>query len=102
MDLQVTDLKVGDGAEAKAGQSVTVSYVGTLDNGTQFDANQSFKFTLGVGQVIKGWDQGVPGMKVGGERRLVIPPSLGYGDQAAGSIPPNSTLHFDVTLLGVQ
>jgi len=104
--LVKTDLKVGSGAEAKTGQSVTVHYRGTLMNGTQFDASydrgEPFVFTLGQGGVIKGWDQGVPGMKVGGRRKLVIPSELGYG--AAGSppkIPANATLVFEVELLKV-
>lgn len=105
--LQVTDEKVGDGAEAVAGKTVTVNYVGTLTNGTKFDSsydrNQPFSFTLGAGQVIKGWDQGVAGMKVGGKRKLVIPPDLGYGAQGAGDkIPPNSTLVFEIELLDVK
>ena len=105
--LQVTDEKVGTGAEAVAGKTVTVNYVGTLTNGTKFDSsydrNQPFSFQLGGGQVIKGWDQGVAGMKVGGKRKLVIPPDLGYGAQGAGSsIPPNATLVFEVELLDVK
>jgi FKBP-type peptidyl-prolyl cis-trans isomerase len=102
-DATVTseDLSVGFGATAVSGDTLTVSYVGTLTNGTQFDANANFPFRLGVGAVIKGWDQGIPGMKVGGKRRLTIPPSLGYGSVAQGSIPANSTLKFDVTLLAI-
>ncbi|HEY2004648.1 MAG TPA: FKBP-type peptidyl-prolyl cis-trans isomerase [Candidatus Saccharimonadia bacterium] len=105
--LVVTDEKVGTGTEAVAGKTVTVNYVGTLTNGTKFDSsydrNQPFSFTLGQGQVIKGWDQGVAGMKVGGKRKLVIPPDLGYGAQGAGSsIPPNATLVFEVELLDVK
>ena len=100
------DTKVGTGAEAVAGKKVTVNYVGTLTDGTKFDSSidrgQPFTFTLGAGEVIKGWDQGVAGMKVGGERKLTIPPELGYGSSAQGSIPANSTLIFDVTLLDVQ
>ena len=100
--LQITDVKVGTGAAAQSGDSLTVSYVGTLSDGSTFDSNEHFTFTIGQGQVIKGWDQGILGMKVGGERKLVIPPDLGYGSQAVGSIPPNSTLTFDVKLLDVQ
>jgi FKBP-type peptidyl-prolyl cis-trans isomerase FkpA len=106
--LRVTDLVVGAGATAAVGNRVTVSYGGWLfdasqpeSKGRQFDASTAYPFTLGVGQVIKGWDQGVPGMKVGGQRRLIIPPELGYGNQTVGPIPPNSTLVFDIRLLGV-
>jgi peptidylprolyl isomerase len=105
--LQIKDLTVGTGAEAKNGDTVSVLYTGTLDDGTVFDAsanhgNTPFSFTLGAGQVIKGWDEGVLGMKVGGKRELVIPASLGYGAQGAGGvIPPNATLHFTVELLRV-
>ncbi len=105
--LIVKDLKVGTGSAAKNGDSVTVNYVGTLTDGTVFDSsiarNQPFTFTIGAGQVIKGWDMGIAGMKVGGERKLVIPPSLGYGSTAMGNqIPPNSTLNFTVTLLKIN
>lgn len=106
MPLQIDDIKVGTGPEAKAGQKVTVHYVGTLTDGSKFDSSrdrgQGFDFKLGAGQVIKGWDQGVAGMKVGGVRKLTIPPELGYG--AGGYppvIPPNSTLVFEVELLKV-
>ncbi len=105
--LQITDLVVGTGTVAENGDTVNVLYTGTLDDGTVFDAssmhgNQPFSFTLGAGQVIKGWDEGVLGMKVGGKRELVIPPSLGYGAQGAGNtIPPDATLHFTVQLLSV-
>ncbi len=107
MELQKTDQVVGSGAEAVAGKKVTVNYLGTLTDGTKFDSsydrNQPFDFMLGGGQVIKGWDQGVVGMKVGGKRKLVIPPELGYGAQGAGgTIPPNATLVFEVELLGVE
>lgn len=104
--LQVTNVKVGTGDEAVAGKEVTVHYVGTLEDGTKFDSSRDrgtpFTFNLGAGQVIKGWDAGVAGMKVGGVRRLVIPAALGYGDRANGSIPANSTLLFEVELLGVK
>ena len=106
-ELKIEDNKVGDGATAEAGKSVTVHYTGWLTNGTKFDSSkdrsQPFTFQLGAGQVIKGWDQGVAGMKVGGVRKLTIPPSLGYGANGAGGvIPPNATLVFEVELLGVN
>jgi FKBP-type peptidyl-prolyl cis-trans isomerase FkpA len=104
--LVSTDETVGTGDEAVAGKTVSVNYLGTLADGTKFDSsydrNQPFEFTLGAGQVIKGWDQGVVGMKVGGKRKLVIPPGLGYGAQANGSIPANSTLTFEIELLSVK
>lgn len=111
--LQVTDVVVGTGTEATNGRSVTVHYTGWLYNetaanhhGTKFDSsrdrNQPYTFTLGIGQVIKGWDQGVLGMKVGGQRTLIIPPSLGYGALGSPPIPGNATLVFDVELLNVQ
>jgi len=106
--LQVTDETVGTGVVASVGDSVTVNYVGSLTDGTVFDASanhgsQGFTFSLGVGQVIKGWDLGIVGMKEGGKRKLVIPASLAYGDQAIGNvIPANSTLVFEVELLKVQ
>jgi len=105
--LQIKDTTVGTGAEAVDGKSVSVLYTGKLADGTVFDStsnrnNQPFTFNLGEGQVIKGWDEGVAGMKVGGTRELVMPPSLGYGSQSVGSIPPNSTLYFTVTLQSVN
>ena len=105
--LQYTDLEVGTGDEASAGQTVVVHYRGTLEDGSQFDASydrgQPFSFPLGAGRVIKGWDEGVQGMKVGGKRKLVIPPDLGYGARGAGGvIPPNATLIFEVELLEVK
>ncbi|HUX35731.1 MAG TPA: FKBP-type peptidyl-prolyl cis-trans isomerase [Candidatus Paceibacterota bacterium] len=106
-NLKIKDIVVGSGAEAKAGDVVTVNYVGTLDSGSKFDSsydrNEPFSFTLGAGEVIKGWDLGVSGMKVGGKRELTIPPELGYGANGAGNIiPPNATLHFTVELLNVS
>jgi FKBP-type peptidyl-prolyl cis-trans isomerase len=105
--LKYTDLQVGTGDEAKAGQTVSVHYTGWLENGQKFDSSldrrQPFQFKLGAGQVIQGWDQGVAGMKVGGKRKLTIPASLGYGARGAGGvIPPNATLIFEVELLGVR
>ena len=102
--LVVQDEVVGTGAEATAGQVITVNYTGKLQNGTVFDSSvgkQPFTFTLGIGQVIKGWDQGVQGMKVGGKRLLIIPANLAYGQSDYGPIPGNSTLIFEVELLKV-
>jgi FKBP-type peptidyl-prolyl cis-trans isomerase len=105
--LKYIDEKVGDGREAKAGDLVSVHYTGTLKDGKKFDSsldrNEPFTFKLGKGQVIKGWDEGVAGMKVGGKRKLIIPSELGYGNRGAGaSIPPNAELTFEVELLKVQ
>ena len=105
--LIVEDINIGEGAAAAAGQKVTVHYTGWLTNGAKFDSskdrNDPFVFPLGGGRVIKGWDEGVLGMKVGGKRKLTIPPALGYGARGAGSvIPPNATLVFEVELLGVN
>lgn len=104
--LQYIDLTVGTGPTAQAGQTVTVHYTGWLENGKKFDSSvdrgQPFSFPLGAGRVIKGWDEGVQGMKVGGKRKLIIPSNLGYGARGAGGvIPPNATLIFEVQLLGV-
>lgn len=105
-NLKITDLTVGTGTIAANGDIVTVNYIGTLDNGTTFDSsyarNEPFSFTLGVGQVIKGWDLGVVGMRVGGKRTLIVPPELAYGSSSpVSSIPPNSTLNFTIQLLAV-
>ncbi|MFH1633905.1 MAG: FKBP-type peptidyl-prolyl cis-trans isomerase [Chloroflexota bacterium] len=105
--LQYKDLVVGDGQEAKAGDTVSVHYTGWLEDGTKFDSSvdrdQPFEFQLGVGRVIQGWDEGVAGMKVGGQRKLTIPPELGYGASGAGGvIPPNATLIFEVELLEIR
>ena len=106
-DLQIEDLVVGTGAEAQIGNTLSVHYKGTLLNGTMFDSSYNrgtpFQFPLGMGRVIQGWDQGVKGMKVGGKRKLVIPPDLAYGTAGVpGAIPPNSTLVFEVELLDVK
>ncbi len=104
--MQSEDLVVGSGDEAVSGKTVTVNYVGTFTDGTKFDASadhgQPFSFTLGAGQVIQGWDQGVAGMKVGGKRKLTVPPELGYGPNDYGSIPGGSTLVFEIELLKVE
>lgn len=105
-EFQMTDIKVGTGAEAVAGKEITVHYVGTLIDGTKFDSSRDrgtpFTFDLGAGQVIQGWDEGFAGMKVGGVRKLVIPAEMAYGNRAVGSIPANSTLLFEVELLAVE
>jgi len=103
--LQYEDIKVGSGATAKAGNLVSVHYTGWLTDGSKFDSskdrNEPFDFNLAAGQVIKGWDEGVQGMQVGGVRKLTIPPALGYGARGAGGvIPPNATLVFEVEFLG--
>lgn len=106
-ELKIEDMKVGTGAEAVAGKTVSVHYTGWLTDGKKFDSSldrgQPFKFPLGAGRVIQGWDKGVVGMKVGGKRKLTIPPQLAYGERGAGGvIPPNATLVFEVELLGVE
>lgn len=105
--LIIDEQRLGTGETAVAGKTVSVNYLGTLEDGTKFDSSydrgQPIVFTLGVGQVIQGWDQGVAGMKVGGKRRLVIPAALAYGDRGAGAlIPPGATLVFDVELVAVK
>lgn len=105
-ELVIEDLTVGTGEEAKAGDLVEVHYVGTLTDGTEFDASrnrgQTFSFTIGAGEVIQGWDEGVPGMKVGGVRKLTIPSDMAYGDYGVGSIPGGATLIFEVELVSIQ
>lgn len=106
-ELIIEDLTVGNGDEAVPGNTVVVHYTGWLTDGTKFDSskdrNDPFNFPLGAGHVIRGWDQGVAGMKVGGKRKLTIPPELGYGSRGAGGvIPPNATLVFEVELLAVR
>ncbi len=105
--LQYIDLKMGDGREAHVGETAIVHYTGWLKDGTKFDSsvdrNQPFSFRFGAGRVIKGWDEGVVGMKIGSKRKLIIPPNLGYGPRGAGrTIPPNATLTFDVELLDLR
>jgi peptidylprolyl isomerase len=106
--VDIVTLKEGSGPAAKNGDKLTVNYIGTLTDGTKFDSSldpgrEPFTFTLGAGQVIKGWDEGLAGMKVGEERKLTVPPELGYGAQSPSSkIPANSTLIFDVTLLKIN
>lgn len=105
-ELVIEDLVVGTGAEAKTGDTVSVHYTGWLTDGTKFDSSvdrgKPYEFTIGEGRVIAGWDQGVGGMKVGGTRKLTIPPSMGYADTAVGIIPAGSTLIFEIELLGIK
>jgi FKBP-type peptidyl-prolyl cis-trans isomerase len=105
-ELKIEDLKKGTGPQVKSGDTIRIHYKGTLTDGTPFDSSydrgEPFETKIGVGDVIKGWDQGVIGMQVGGKRKLIIPPSLGYGDQPAGTIPPNSTLVFEVELIEIK
>jgi FKBP-type peptidyl-prolyl cis-trans isomerase FkpA len=103
--IKITDQVVGTGAEAVSGKKMVMEYTGRLLTGAQFDTSIGrgpFSFVLGAGQVIKGWDLGIAGMKVGGKRELVIPPDLAYGENGQGPIPPNATLVFDVELIGVE
>ena len=106
-ELQIEDQIVGEGDEAVAGQTVEVHYTGWLEDGTKFDSShdrdETFTFKLGAGQVIQGWDQGFAGMKIGGTRKLTIPPGMGYGERGAGGvIPPNATLVFKVDLVSIS
>ena len=104
--LKIQDLRVGDGASPQPGQTITVNYVGTLENGKEFDSSyrrgKPIDFKIGVGRVIKGWDEGLMGMKVGGKRKLFVPSALGYGARARPNIPPNSNLIFEIELLDVK
>ncbi|OGH09889.1 MAG: peptidylprolyl isomerase [Candidatus Levybacteria bacterium RBG_16_35_6] len=104
-NLKIEDLKLGTGASVKEGDTIAVNYKGMLINGSVFDSTQGrqpLSTQIGAGKVIKGWDEGLLGMKVGGLRRLTIPPSLGYGDQNVGDIPPNSVLIFDIELIRIE
>lgn len=104
--LHIEDITIGEGEEVKSGDTVVMHYVGTLEDNTKFDSsydrNEAFITEIGVGRVIQGWDLGVVGMKVGGKRKLIIPPELGYGSRAIGPIPANSTLIFEVELLEIM
>jgi FKBP-type peptidyl-prolyl cis-trans isomerase len=105
--VSIEDTKIGSGAEVKSGDTVSINYRGTLTDGKEFDSSykrgQPFETQIGTGQVIQGWDQGIPGMKVGGKRKLIIPPELAYGAQGvSGAIPPNATLIFEVELVGIK
>ena len=105
--LVIEDIKIGDGQEVEKFNIVTVNYTGLLEDGTKFDSSLNpgrspFRFTVGAGQVIKGWDDGLIGMKVGGKRKLTIPPSMGYGNRNMGAIPANSTLIFEIDLLSIE
>ena len=106
-ELTIEDIVVGEGTEAVKHSIVTVNYTGWLEDGSKFDSSlnpgrEPFRFTVGSGQVIQGWDQGIPGMKIGGKRKLTIPPSMGYGNRDNGAIPANSVLIFEVDLLVVE
>ncbi len=105
-NLKIEDTLEGTGSAVKTGDTISIHYAGTLEDGTPFDNSydrgEPFETPIGAGQVIKGWDLGVVGMKVGGKRRLTIPPELGYGEQGSGTIPPNSTLIFDVELIEIK
>lgn len=106
-ELKIEDTQIGTGREVKSGDTVVMHYKGTLEDGTKFDSSydrgQPFETQIGVGQVIKGWDQGVPGMKIGGKRKLTIPSDLAYGSRGAGNvIPPNATLIFEVELVDIK
>jgi len=106
-ELVIEDIIVGEGTMVEKNSIITVNYTGWLGDGTKFDSSLNpgrspFRFTVGAGQVIQGWDEGIPGMRVGGKRKLIIPPSMGYGNQNMGAIPPNSTLIFEVDLLGIE
>ncbi len=105
-NVKIEDIKEGTGQAVKSGDTIAIHYAGTLTDGTKFDSSydrgEPFETQIGTGEVIKGWDVGVVGMKVGGKRKLTIPPELGYGDQAAGDIPPNSILIFEVELIEIK